>query len=232
MRLRASIFASPALCLMLLGGIVAESRTHLKPADVDPYHARAKQIIENWPKEIPQGNWFTVKDDPLPQPAEQLLHPNAAINRSYRSGEMSANGRPAEASLLIVQCKDSRDMAGHYPPNCYPASGEQLLSSEKFRLVAGGVSVEGTAYYFLQKSVPVLRRCVYDFFIVPGKGFVADVDGVYRAAGDYQRRYYGAAQFQVIMDADLPQEQREHIFKMIIGANPVAFETLNTVQIP
>ena len=231
-KLGISIFVSPLMCLMLLGGIVLEDRTHVKPSDADPYHLRAREVIENWPKQISQGSWLTVKDEPLPTPAEQLLHPNAAINRSYRSDAVWANGRPVEASLLIVQCRDSRDMAGHYPPNCYPASGDEQLSAQKFNLAAGGVTIDGMEYHFLQKTVPVSRRCVYDFFIVPGKGIVADMNGVRRAAGDYQRRFYGAAQFQVIMDADLPQDLREQVFKMIIGANPDAFSALNTVEMP
>ena len=85
-------------------------------------------------------------------------------------------------------------------------------------------------YHFLRKSRSRgYRRCVYDFFILPGNwsgsdiAFKSDIAFVRTAAGDYQRRYYGAAQFQVVMDADYPQELRESIFKTIIGANPSAF---------
>jgi hypothetical protein len=225
-----SILVSPVLCLGLLGGIVAQDKTHLSPIDVEPYHARAKAAIEAWPKTIDNGDWTTSEEAALPPSAEQLLHPNCVLNRAYISSTLHVNGRLAQASLLIVQCRDSRDMAGHYPPICYPASGAPQLSSSPFRLTTDGATIAGTQYEFLRRALPAYRQCVYDFFIVPGKGFVADMDGVHTAAKNYQGRYYGAAQFQVVMDADYPQEVREQIFKMIIGANPKALSVLNTVE--
>jgi len=234
-RSKLSILASPLLCLGLLGGIMAEDSTHLKPADVEPYHARAREAIKAWPETIAEGQWTTSIDENLPQPAEQLLHSNAVIDRLYTSGTIRVNNRPAQASLLIVQCKDSRDMAGHYPPNCYPAAGETPMEEpEPFSFPVGGMNIVGKEYHFRQNTIPAFRHCVYDFFIVPGGsngGIVADMFDVRAAAGDYQRRYYGAAQFQVVMDADYPQDVRESIFKTIIGANSQALTVLNTVEV-
>jgi hypothetical protein len=231
-RSKLSILASPLLCLGLLGGIVAEDSTHLKPSDVEPYHARARDRIEAWPKTIADGQWTTSIDENLPQAAEQLLHPNCVIDRLYTSGTIRVNNRPAQASLLIVQCKDSRDMAGHYPPNCYPAAGDVPMEpAEPFALSVNGLTVTGKEYHFRRNTIPAVRRCVYDFFILPGNGFKSDIVDVRTAAGDYQRRYYGAAQFQVVMDADYPQELRESIFKTIIGANSQALTVLNTVEV-
>ena len=233
-RSKLTILASPLLCLTLLGGIVAEDRTHLKPADVEPYHARARAIIEDWPKTIVDkngGQWTTSVDESLPPSAEQLLHPNCVVDRRYTSNTLMVNGSPAQASLLIVQCKDSRDMAGHYPPICYPAAGEQGIFEQEFNFVINGQIETGKEYHFVQKTVPMVRQCVYDFFIVPGKGIKSDMNNVRKAAADYQRRYYGAAQFQVVMDADYPQETRESIFRTIIGANAKALSVLNTVEV-
>jgi hypothetical protein len=224
------ILVSPLLCLGLLGGIVAQDRTHLKPTDVEGYHARAKAAIEAWPKTIEDGEWTTTVDAVLPASAEELLHPNCVINRSYVSGGLSVNGRPAQATLLIVQCKDTRDMAGHYPPICYPASGYPQLSSRHFKLAVDGAEIIGFEYEFLRQVLPAERQSIYNFFIVPGKGFVADMDGVRAAAKNYQGRYYGASQFQVVMDAGYPPDVQEQIFKMIIGANSKALTVLNTVK--
>lgn len=227
------MFVSPLLCLTVLGGIVAEDRTHLKPADVEPYHVRARQVIEAWPKTIStgEGEWTTSKDDRLPQSAEQLLHPNCELDRLYTSRTIRLNNYPAQASLLIVQCKDSRDMVGHYPPICYPAAGRPNVAKTPVSLLVKGAPIGGMEYQFLfRKPIGEDRQCVYNFFVVPGKGIVADMDGVQQAGKDYQRRYYGAAQFQVVMDADYPQELREKIFRTIIGANLRAIEVLNTVE--
>ena len=233
-RSKVSILTSPLLCLGLLGGIGVENAAHLKPKDVEPYHARARTVIEDWPRTIADGQWTTSNDEGLPPSAEQLLHPNCVIARLYTSGTLRINNEPVSASLLIVQCKDSRDMAGHYPPNCYPAFGEQKIEARDFDPIMNGTTIPGMEYHFLgRRGLAPYRRCVYDFFIVPGKGFVRgnnNMRDVYRAGADYQRRYYGAAQFQVIMDADYPRELRERVFKTIIGANPKAFEVLNTVE--
>jgi hypothetical protein len=227
------IFASPALCLGLLGGIVAQDTTHLKPADAAPYHARVKTAIEAWPKYIPDGDWTTVDDIKLPDSAEQLLHPNCVIERRYSSGTLRVNGLPVQASLLIVQCKDSRDMAGHYPPICYPASGCPQLNATPFNLtVADGSTISGYEYEFLRQVLPRYQQSVYDFFIVPRQGFKPDMEAVRQAAKNYEARYYGAAQFQVVMDADYPKDVRDQAFKMIIGANPAALSALNTVESP
>jgi hypothetical protein len=233
-RSKLSILASPLLCLGLLGGIVAEDSTHLKPSDVEPYHATARDVIKSWPETIADGDWSTSVDENIPPSAEQLLHPNCVIDRLYTSGTIRVNNRPAQASLLIVQCKDSRDMAGHFPPNCYPAAGDVAIGdAEPFSFAISGVPapVIGREYHFRRNTLPVIRRCVYDFFILPGHGFKQDMTDVRTSAGDYQQRYYGAAQFQVVMDADYPQELRESIFKTIIGANSQALTVLNTVEV-
>lgn len=216
---------------------MAEDSTHVKPADVGSYHARAKADIEAWPRTIADGNWTTVADVQLPDAAQKLLHPNCVVQRRYSSGSLQVDGQPVQASLLIVQCTDSRDMAGHYPPICYPAAGCAELGQTPFRFNVAGMTIVGYEYEFLRQILPTYRQAVYDFFIVPGKGeggkgFVPDTNGVWSAAKNYQARYYGAAQFQVVMDADYPQEIREQAFKMIIGANPKALSDLNTVESP
>lgn len=229
---RLSNFVAPAMCLAVLGGIVAEDRTHLRPSDVEPYHAQARRVLEDWPRTISPGDWTTSEEHQLPQSAQQLLHPNCVIARRYTSGTIRINNEPAQASLLIVQCKDSRDMVGHYPPICYPAAGRPQISADPFKLVCGGMVIDGVEYHFLdQTGLGESRQCVYDFFLVPGRGIVADMDGVRTAGKDYQRRYYGAAQFQVVMDADYPQDLREKIFRTIIGANVKAISVLNTVEV-
>ncbi len=53
---------------------------------------------------------------------------------------------------------------------------------------------------------------MYNFLIVPGKGILPDMPGLRKASEDYRRRFYGAAQFQLVMDADLPQADRDAIF--------------------
>ena len=224
MRSRGLILASPVLCLCMLAGIAADNARHVRPKDAAPYHARARLAIESFPYVI--GYW-AGKDTPVPDAAVKLLQPNAIVSRHYvNQGEV---GNVLEADLLIVQCGDSRDMTGHYPPICYPSNGEALLSQRPFTLACGQVLVRGTEYVFdcQHKHVGMLRKSVYDFFVVPGRGVVPDIADVRAAAGDYERRCFGAAQFQVVMNADLPPEQRDQIFTTLVGAGGDLIRTLN-----
>src|SRR4051794_14478419 len=99
----AFVLAPPLLSAGVLGGIVAEQRTHLKPKDVEPYHARAKDLVDDVPYVI--GYW-TGKDDEIPAAAQKLLRPNAILSRTYSDNDPSPSihGRHREASVLIVQC--------------------------------------------------------------------------------------------------------------------------------
>ena len=201
----------------MLTVIAADNSRHVKPQDAEPYHARAKAAIDHFPYVIGAGYW-TGNDMEVPAAAVKLLKPNALLSRRYTNHP--ADGRGIWADLLISQCADSRDMTGHYPPMCYPSNGEPLLGSRTFRLKAGDVWIDGTEYQFKAKpGQGCERKSVYNFFVVPGRGIVAGIKDVRASAGDYQRRYFGAAQFQVIIDADQPPEVRDEVFITLIGAD-------------
>jgi hypothetical protein len=231
----------PLLAASLLAGIVRENSHHVKPTDVEPYHAKAAQAVKSVPYLV--GNWFGHDDD-IPAAAQKLLRPNAILSRTYTYNEGgAANRRQHKASLLIVQCRDSRDMVGHYPPICYRAHG---MTAERFagcelRPEAGVVRtvqvaqtpIDLTEYRFTQLyQGQVLRTTVYNFFIVPKKHVVPDMKAVETAAEDYQQRYYGAAQFQVVFHSlasvDLSQAERDDIFATLMAPNLTLIQTLTS----
>jgi hypothetical protein len=218
MKSPAIILASPVLCLGILAGLAVDNAHHVRPQDAAPYHARVKAAVDAFPYVI--GYW-TGSDEPVPTAAVDLLRPNVIVSRRYK--KQAENWRDErQADLLIVQCADSRDMTGHYPPICYPASGEPLISQRPFALKVGNIVINGTEYLFdtRQKRTGMLRKSVYNFFVVPGRGIVADIGGVRAAASDYQRRCFGAGQFQVVIEnGDLPPEERDEIFKTLIGSD-------------
>jgi hypothetical protein len=58
---------------------------------------------------------------------------------------------------------------------------------------------------------------------------------VNKAAEDYQRRHFGAAQFQFVFpaaDPDLPRDTRDQIFAILMGGNMDVLKALNNVNIP
>jgi hypothetical protein len=227
----AFVLTPPLLSAGLLAGIVAERSTHLKPRDVEPYHARAKELVEGVPYLI--GYW-TGQDDEITPAAQKLLRPNAILSRTYVEHDPSSI-RTREASLLIVQCRDSRDMVGHFPPICYRAHGMTLDESSSGRRDwdVNGLGIPGWEYQFTQLfQGQTFRTTVYNFLIVPGRGIVRDMKGVEQAAEDYQQRYYGAAQFQVVFhglaSADRSREERDAVFQMLMGPNTSLIRALTS----
>lgn len=229
-RLFRSVIAAPLLCLGLLAGMTAEQRRHVPPPDVAGYHAQIKALLAD-EKQIPyfMGNW-TGNDVPIPAAAQKLLRLNAFVSRRYIDNSAGENiKRTRWGDLLIVQCSDSSDMDGHWPPNCYPAKGEQLEFHQARDWNVNGVEIPLNEFIFSYYDSGRLRRhCVYNFLIVPQRGIKRQMDDVRSAAADYRQRFFGAAQVQVIMDGDLPQDERELIFSELIKPITPVITAINT----
>jgi hypothetical protein len=235
-----SALLAPLMSAGLLLGIFAENGTHLKPADVEPYHARAKEAVLGHVDEngnqiggVPTriDSWYG-RDEEIPQAAQSLLKPNAILSRSYRDTSLYGEQTRLTASLLIVQCRDTRDMRGHYPPICYRAHGHELVEQKRKDWIVGdNFKIEGMSYEFAKLEASEVRRIVvYNFIILPGPNgaIVPDIQGVNRISEDYQQRYYGAAQFQLVMSAAIPESDRDAIFQQLVGGKYVVsvIETL------
>ena len=208
----------PGIAVLLLLGIRLQESQYEAADAFEDFHARCRAAIAAIPTQV--GHWMG-REVPLPQPALDLLDPNAL--RNIRFTDFSPEGLAGpdrRVSVMVVQCKLARDMQGHYPPRCYPAQGAQLLSAEPRNWVlrdeVGSLPVEAMEYQFLEpdrggRDLPAgllategyslgRRRVVVSFLIVPGEGIVRDMKGVNDAAEDYQQRHRGAAQVQVVFD--------------------------------
>ena len=233
MKRLSAILASPLLCLCLLAGIALQQRTRLRPDDasVTRYHAEAKRAVNKmpWKVEALNSTWTAVEHKPE-SAAVRLLRPNVILSRRYVQNTTSA--RPMIAELLIVQCRDSRDMTGHYPPICYRNIGHEMVyAKNRDPIMVGHEAVPFTEYKFEKYTHGRAETIfVYNFFIVPGRGVVDDIKGVHEAAEDYERRFFGAAQFQVVMqEAVVPDARvREEIFASLLGSHPKLIATLKT----
>ena len=119
-----TIFVAPAVCAALLIGMVAESSSRVTPTDAEPYHRKAKIAVESIPMHI--GSW-SAKDEAIPREALAILRPNVIKCWKYVDND-TTNPRCYDrwASLLVDQCKEARDMSGHYP--------SQLLSQQRGRV--------------------------------------------------------------------------------------------------
>lgn len=226
MRSFLSIITAPILCLGVLGVSMWENSRHAKQVDAVAFHAAAKQAIDRWPPLV--GNW-AGRDRELPPAAVNLLKPNAHFCREfYNTNEQWR--RPV--SLLVVQCRRASDMSGHYPPNCYPRNGKPMVwEGERTWTIPGETTpIRGMEYHFEYGSIRNPQRTiVYNFFVLPDKGVVPDMQQVRDASGNFQRRHFGAAQIQVVFDDDgfIDRDWRDQVFAALIGSNPGVLSTLS-----
>jgi hypothetical protein len=233
------VLLPPALCLLLLAGLVAQARTRVQPADAEPFHQRAAAAIAGIPANFDNGQWVS-EEEPEPPTATALLRPNAILSRRYI--KHLPDGQILSVGVLIVQCRDARDMQGHYPPRCYPANGAKQLESIPRRWSIAGTTIPGMEYLFTQLTEGRNQDLrVYNFFVIPeipglearavsgpngGRGICPDIDSVYASGEDYQQRYYGAAQFQFVFPDELSQAIRDEILAEFLAPNLNVVTTL------
>ena len=211
---------APAASLCLLGVLLARQLTYPTPEDAAPYHERVRKAAEEVPYRV--GNWIGT-DVEVIAAATKLLRPNVIVNRSFINRKTGQ-----QASLLIVHCQDARDLAGHYPPRCYPSHGWEQMSAEPWSCQAESRDIDGTRYTFtIVRSGQPTSIIVSNFMVLPDGRIVPTMDEVYHAASDYLKRFYGAAQVQVLVDRETTdQAERDRIAQTLIEAASPMIEAM------
>jgi hypothetical protein len=206
------LLLSPLLSLGILGVLFAERETLAKPSDFDGFHKQVAQEIWSLPSDI--GPWMAKEAD-VPKEAVKLLRPNALRSMEFWNQNPWKLGWAA--NYTVVQCRDTGDMLGHYPPICYPAFGNKQEDAQPRSLAVSGKNIDGMEYRFARViNNQRVVTTVYNFMVLPGRGIVRDMDSLAKAADNYQQRYYGAAQFQVVFREvagnELSQAQKDDVF--------------------
>jgi hypothetical protein len=182
--------------------------TPAEATGVDEYFADVRESIERIPYRI--GPWIG-RDGTPSESAQRLLKPNKIMQRDYTD---PATG--AQVSLLIVHCGDTRDMEGHWPPNCYPRAGWDLTT----RPTDASFALEGVSYpakrYAFEKGTSVAARTrleILNFFVLPGEdsAIVADMSDVNRASQRRTTAGLGAAQVQILLPSGLSDEAKRAV---------------------
>lgn len=173
---------------LLLGTTALRSGVTYSDEQIEAYHVGVREALDAVPYRV--GNWIGV-DTPVPPAAQRLLRPNAILSRTYRDPE----GR--QATVMLVQCRDIRDMIGHYPPICYPAHGWRTESAptaaERFE--------NATWYRFTRQSQgQQVGLLILNYLEAPGVGRVADMDTLRSLAEIRRTRGLGAAQIQILFE--------------------------------
>jgi len=211
-------FAAPLTSLLLLAFLIIEGAMRTSPASAEPYHQRIANAAVKLPYQI--DDWVG-EDISVPAAATELLRPNVIISRRFQNVR---TGHPV--NLLLVQCRDSRDMLGHYPPICYPGNGWTLASAAARVVAITNGSLPAMEYEFVRTTGGQLSRLtVIDLMLLPDGRVVRTMDELRLAARKQAARYYGAAQVQMVFGAETPDSERDQALKAILdAASPILNE--------
>ena len=204
--------AIPWVCTcILLVGILGDRWLLREPsADPAPYHARVRDEAASIPHHL--DDWLG-HDVPVPQAAVQMLQPNVIFSRRY---QQMSTGR--YVTVLLVQCTNARDLQGHYPPVCYPGQGWALVSSEPRDWPTANRTIQGMRYVFKTSDFARSNDTTIDnFMLLPGGETARNMDEVRQAAADRRRRFFGAAQVQIVYGPDYSESDRTATFHRFIG---------------
>jgi hypothetical protein len=214
------------LAAVVLAGIAAHRYAAVRtPADVGEYHRRVREAGGAVPAHI--GGWVG-SDTAVPAQAVRLLDPNLLVSRHYVNVE---DGR--SAGFLLVHCADAHDMAGHFPPRCYPAAGWTLRARRPREWTVGGLRVAGFEYDFSKDSLEEHRGItVASTLLRPGGQVFPDMAAMTRSILGAGGQSSGAGQLQVYFDDDrLSQDQRDAAVVALLGGyRPVIDAILGDVR--
>jgi hypothetical protein len=205
--------------LLLLGAIATERLRWPDHEDVAPYHTAVRREVQAFPTQV--GDWQGQQQS-IPQGARSLLRPNVTFSRIYRNTE---NARAF--TMLFIQCRDARDMLGHFPPACYPAQGWSVSDTQHASWRTAGQTIKGTIYH-LEKALydRLSTQTVVNVILLPNGQFAHTMDEVQRVAADRQYRHYGAAQIQFVFGRQWSTRERRRIVQRFLGAAEPAIDVI------
>lgn len=213
--------AGPLIACALLGVLLGLNQTHLSPEDAQAYHAAVRDAVLEIPRQI--DGWQGT-DQEVPAAAIELLRPNVLLSRRYTHQETGQ-----VVTLLIVHCKDARDLMGHYPPVCYPAQGWRIIEQYKpmnrifeKEQVSSDWARYALAYGAAGGQTGQVMQIVYNQMLLPDGSATTQMDQVQTVSGDFQRRHFGAAALQIIVNEGPTSNQGDSLKPLLEALEPFA----------
>ncbi|MEQ8317107.1 MAG: exosortase-associated EpsI family protein [Phycisphaerales bacterium] len=206
-----SVFLAAPLTAVVLAAMAVYSIMAIRPAGSEAYFREVREAIEALPVTI--EGYRGVDRQPLAASVE-LLRPNKLLQRQY---EHPLTG--ATFSILVVHCGDVRDMMGHYPPVCYPSNGWDVIEAEGESIERSrGGPIPVTRYRVTRDDgTASFARVIANTFVVPrADSPLGRDDGVLDTVT--RTRWssgLGAAQVQIITDAQMDGQTRERIERAV-----------------
>ena len=184
--------------------------------------ASVQQSLDSIPRQLrsPHGTWIFSRDVPVPSTQAELLGLTSFASLEYqRAGSFP----PVFATLFIAYCDEIRSMAGHHPPNCYPANGWEMIESEggplDFTHSSEGV-IKGQLYKFSRKAADKTDLWIVNGFF-DGKGaFVNRLEAAESLAAGSVFSSKAMFQFQILFQGDFRDVDIEKYAGEILGGIP------------
>jgi hypothetical protein len=198
--------------LVMLACLAGCSRLGIATEGVEAFRTRSKAAIDALPLQV--GDWVGERKQ-LDAAAKDLLQPNAERTLLYTNKRTGA-----EAYYAVVQVQDCRHMIGHSPPVCYPGNGWTITARVPHTWKLGEFYIPGMEYR-MERSTALGKTqawTVQNFYIFPDGHFGSSGEELDRAAADYRRVAYGAAQVQVVTGTATPQAVRDEVWRVLVGS--------------
>ena len=201
-----------AIGFLVTSGMIEAGQSE-PPESLSRYHDDIAEQVSQFPYQL--GKWVG-RDVVIPTSAQEILRPNGLISRRF-----SRYGDDGALTFALIHCIDLRDMHGHHPPRCYPASGwsfddsgfgESSPDRETIEVSIGGDMSEMAVYRFMQggQMESDNRLVVVSIFMTPMVGMVNDMATLQKiGAMGRGASSLGVAQIQLVFDGGMsPDELR------------------------
>lgn len=169
------------------------------PLGVDSHILKHRAEIAAEMDEFPfqLDNWWGA-DVPVPTAAMEILRPNSLVSRRFSRLETSD-----DVVLALIHCSDLRDMVGHYPPVCYPATGWTLNedATEDVTVQLADINVQMRLYRFRRFDQDGLEQeqTVLSMFLLPNGLLLTDMQELKgRSTQGRNMSAVGVAQLQMV----------------------------------
>ena len=209
------------LCAVVLAaGTILVPSMDVEPDGLQTLRSKIRTAFEGLPDSLGEHQqWVKVQDDEIPPTQATMLGLNAYVSRLY---QRLGTGSP-RATLFIANSEDARSMAGHHPPNCYPASGWRLDDPSVGDMVITNslaVDVPIRAYRFFGGVDDAVQWWVVNGFLLPDGRSVATLEETRDLSARASTSRLGLTQFQIVFQGNLLATDVERYAGELLGSIP------------
>lgn len=164
------------------------------------------------------GSW-RGEDVEVPLAEQRILKPNAMVSRS-----LSMLGGDERAHLLLIHCRDVRDMLGHWPASCYVSAGwkPEKDAARTLTVPHAGLELQALRHRFSRARGEGLveRTEVWSAFLAPGEPPTGNLEDLAGRAGARLRSRQGIAQVQVCFPGFIEDAAADRAVRSILESLP------------